>query len=265
MPIITITTDFGMRDGYVGVMKGVIWGINPDVKIVDITHLIPPQDVNQGSIALQRVVPYFPENTIHVAVVDPGVGTHRRPMAAKIGSQYFVGPDNGLFTRVIHLGEETLREVVFVELDKPQYWLSEISHVFHGRDIFAPAAAHLSSNVSIHEIGTPFANPILLPLPALDFHKDKIIGEVVSIDNFGNLATNILEDHLKKYNKNFVIKIMDYTITDFVSTFGDKPQGTLIGLIGTQKDLIIVCVNSNAQQKIGGSVKIGSKVEIIFE
>jgi len=265
MTIITITTDFGLRDGYGGVMKGVIWGINPIAKIVDITHLIPPQDVNQGSIALSQVVPFFPENTIHVAVVDPGVGTTRRPMAAKIGSQFFVGPDNGLFTRVIRAGEEKKVEIAFVELDKPQFWLSEISHVFHGRDIFAPVAAHLSSNVSIHEVGTLFSDPILLPLPKLEFCKDKIVGEVVSIDNFGNLATNIMEDHLKKFNKNFVIKLMDQTIFDFVSTFGDKPQGTLVGLIGTQKNLLIACVNSNAQQKIGGSVKIGSKVEVIFE
>ncbi len=265
MAIITITTDFGLRDGYVGVMKGVIWGINQDVEIVDITQLIPPQDINLGGIALQRVVPYFPDNTIHLAVIDPGVGTNRRAMAAKIGSQYFVGPDNGLFTRVIHNGDESKKEIKFVELNKPQYWLKEISHVFHGRDIFSPAAAHLASGISIDEIGTPFSDPILMTLPEVYLFEDKILGEVVSIDNFGNLATNIMQEHLDKYNRKFFIKIDDHKITDFVTTFGDKAKGSLVGLMGTQKDLLIACVNSNAHSMLGGSVGVGTKVEIVFE
>ncbi|HSM25110.1 MAG TPA: SAM-dependent chlorinase/fluorinase, partial [Anaerolineaceae bacterium] len=199
MSIITITTDFGLRDGYVGVMKGVIWGICPDAKIVDITHLIPPQDVHQGGIALQRIVPYFPENTLHVAVVDPGVGTNRKPIAVKIGARIFVGPDNGLFSRVIQSGITAGEDVISIELDQPKYWLSEISHVFHGRDIFAPVAAHLATGIAFDEIGTPFSNPIILELPEPNLLENRIDGEVISIDNFGNLATNIMDTHLEKY------------------------------------------------------------------
>ena len=263
MSIITITTDFGLRDGYVGVMKGVIWGINPDVRIVDITHLIPPQDINQGSIALGRVSSFFPEKTIHIAVIDPGVGIDRRPMAAKIGSLYYVGLDNGLITRVIKSGEEAGKELDFVELNIQEYWLSEISHVFHGRDIFAPVAAHLSNGVSLKKIGTSFMKPILIPLPEIVLLPKKIIGEVVAIDNFGNLATNIMQSHLDAYPKIFSIKIHDFLTSDFEKTFGDKPVGSLVGLIGTQNDLVIACVNANAREKINGFV--GSPVEIVFE
>ncbi len=262
MTIITITTDFGLRDGYVGVMKGVIWGINPSVKIVDITHLIPPQSVGLGGIALQRVVPFFPAGTIHLAVVDPGVGTKRRAMAAKIGQNLYVAPDNGLLTRIINNALKIGEEVVFVDLDQPKYWLSEISHVFHGRDIFAPVAAHLSNGVDINEVGTPFQDPILLTIPEPELQPDRIFGEVISIDNFGNLATNIFVTHLSHYDRKFVIKIKDTLIPDFVETFGDRSTETLVGMMGTQNDFLIASVNSNAQRKL--DAKIGDKVEILF-
>lgn len=263
MRIITLTTDFGLRDGYVGVMKGVIWGICPDAKIVDITHHIPPQDIFQGSIALQRMVPYFPANTIHIAVVDPGVGTNRKPIAAKIGSQFFVCPDNGLLSRVVEMGKNKDQEPRFYELNNPAYWLSEISHVFHGRDIFAPVGAHLACGVPLDDVGVPISNPILFSVPQPQLLENKIIGEVISIDNFGNLATNIMTHHLEEYPKNFTIRIEDTKITDIVKTFGERPQGSLVGLIGTQKDLIIASVNASAYDKI--KVSVGSTVEIIFE
>lgn len=263
MKIITLTTDFGLRDGYVGVMKGVIWGICSDVRIVDITHHIPPQDINQGGIALQRIIPYFPANTIHIAVVDPGVGTNRKPIAAKVGSQFFVCPDNGLLSRVVHAGKQQGQEAIFFELNKSAYWLSEISHVFHGRDIFAPVGAHLASGVPLSEVGTPISDPILSPVPQPRLLENKIIGEVISIDNFGNLATNIMDFHLDQYQKNYTIKVKDTKINDIVKTFGERPQGNLVGLIGTQKDLMIASVNANAYDKIKASV--GSKVEIFFD
>ena len=263
MTIITITTDFGLRDGYVGVMKGVIWGINPLVKIVDITHLIPPQNVELGGIALQRATPFFPPGTVHLAVVDPGVGTNRRAMAAKIGQNWFVAPDNGLLTRIVNEAQKKGEEVLFVELNKPEYWLGEISHVFHGRDIFAPVAAHLSAGVDIKMVGTPYYDPILLSIPEPELMEDRIIGEVISIDNFGNLATNIFSSHLSQYNQKFVIKVNGIIIPDFVQTFGNRPIDTLVGMIGTQSDFFIASVNSNAQKKLNAS--IGNKVEIIFD
>ena len=262
MAIITITTDFGLRDGYVGVMKGVIWGINPSVKIVDITHLIPAQSIELGAIALQRVVPFFPPGTIHLAVVDPGVGTKRRAMVAKIGQNWYVAPDNGLLTRIINNALNDGEEMFFVDLDQPKYWLPEISHVFHGRDIFAPVAAHLSAGIDLKDVGTLFNDPVLLSVPEPELSPGKIIGEVISIDNFGNLATNIFATHFSKYNQEFVTKIHSTIIPDFVETFGDRPSETLVGMIGTQNDFLIASVNSNAQRKL--NAKIGDKVEILF-
>lgn len=262
MTIITITTDFGLRDGYVGVMKGVIWGINPDAKIVDVTHLISPQDIHQGSIALQRVVPFFPDGTIHLAVVDPGVGTNRRPIAAKIGNHLFVGPDNGLFTRIAQSNSGVMDQTFFVELNQPKFWLREISHVFHGRDIFAPVAAHLSLGIDLQKLGTPIHDPVFLSIPQPELLKEKIIGQVISIDNFGNLATNIFESQLKNYQKQFKVKIKGIDIPDFVETFGAKPSGTLVSLLGTQSDLIIASVNASAQKMLKASV--GEIVEVTF-
>src|SRR4030042_2951302 len=141
MPVITLLTDFGIRDGYPGVMKGVIWKIAPDVQIADISHSIKPQNIQQGAIALARTASFFPAGTIHVAVVDPGVGTGRRPIGLHLGEHYFVGPDNGIFTLVLEHAESKQDFVAVVHLNQSNYWLPQISHVFHGRDIFAPVAA----------------------------------------------------------------------------------------------------------------------------
>ncbi|HQL92790.1 MAG TPA: SAM-dependent chlorinase/fluorinase, partial [Anaerolineaceae bacterium] len=141
MTVLSITTDFGNLNGFTGTMKGVIYGISPDVKIVDITHEIPAQDVRTGSIALWRAVPYFPAGSVHVAVVDPGVGTARRPIAAKLGEQYFVVPDNGFITPMLEDAEAAGEEIIIVHLDNPEYWLDTVYTTFHGRDIFAPVGA----------------------------------------------------------------------------------------------------------------------------
>jgi S-adenosylmethionine hydrolase len=130
-------------------MKGVIWTIAPNVQIADISHAIRPQDVIQGALALARTAPYFPAGTIHVAVVDPGVGTQRRPLAMQLGEQYFVGPDNGLFSAVLARAKEQGHKITIVHLDQSQYWLPTVSRVFHGRDIFAPTAAHLARGVAL--------------------------------------------------------------------------------------------------------------------
>ena len=169
MTVITLTTDFGTKDGFVGTMKGVIWGICPDAQIADISHEIPPQNIKEGAIALWRAAPFFPAGTVHIAVVDPGVGTIRRPIAMQLGSQFYVGPDNGIFTPLIEDARKFSLETRFVALDQPRFWLQHVSRTFHGRDVFAPAGAHLASGVKLDELGTPFADPVLLPLskPAL--------------------------------------------------------------------------------------------------
>src|SRR5512137_1476338 len=141
MTVITLLTDFGIRDAYPGVMKGVIWKIAPDVQIADISHSIRPQDIMHGALALARTARYFPPGSIHVAVVDPGVGTDRRPIGMHLGEHYFIGPDNGLFTLVLEQAEAKKDKVKIIHLDQPRYWLADISAVFHGRDIFSPSAA----------------------------------------------------------------------------------------------------------------------------
>jgi S-adenosylmethionine hydrolase len=260
---ITILTDFGLRDGYVGVMKGVIWGIAPDAKISDITQTISPQNVNEGAIALFRAVPYFPAGTVHVAVVDPGVGTHRRAIAAQIGDQYFVAPDNGLLTMLFRQGKEKGKTIRIVDLDKPEYWLGDISHVFHGRDIFAPIGAHLAAGVPLEELGTPIDDPILLDLPAVKKQGNQVTGQVISIDNFGNLATNIMREDLQNLGTALTVRVAGTEIKELVETFGARAVGDLIALYGTRNDLIIARVNDNAAKLL--NAQVGDLVEVTAE
>jgi len=163
--ILTLMTDFGLKDGNVGVMKGVILGIAPQTQIIDLSHTISPQDVIEAALILHRSVPYFPPGSVHVVVVDPGVGTARRPMAAELDGQYFVGPDNGLITRWLERVEREGKPARFFHLNQQQYWLPEISHVFHGRDIFAPSAAHLVTGVPLEKLGSSILDPVRLALP----------------------------------------------------------------------------------------------------
>ena len=150
--IITLTTDFGTRDGFVGVMKGVILNINPHANIVDITHDIAPQNIEQGAFLFANAVKYFPANVIHVVVVDPGVGSARRPIAVQLGKTFFVAPDNGVLSRITDHASLPIR---VVHLTNPAYWLPRVSATFHGRDIFAPVAAHLSLGVPLDALGEP--------------------------------------------------------------------------------------------------------------
>src|SRR5215208_7925866 len=165
MTVITLMTDFGIKDGNVGVMKGVIWGICPSAQISDLSHMIPAQNIREAAYVLARSVPYFPEESIHVVVVDPGVGTARRPMAAQIGDWFYVGPDNGTITGLLERAGKEGWETEFVELDQKKYWLPNVSFVFHGRDIFSPVAAHLANGVALRDLGTPFNDPVQLELP----------------------------------------------------------------------------------------------------
>jgi S-adenosylmethionine hydrolase len=206
MSIITLLTDFGLKNGFAGVLKGVIWNIAPDSHIADITHEITPQNIMEGAIALWRAAVFFPAGTIHVAVVDPGVGTARRPIAAQIGDQYFVGPDNGIFTPLMEQAESKGQAVKVFQLDNPKYWLPEVSHTFHGRDIFAPVAGHLAAGVLLDKIGTPVKDPVRLVMPQPVRIERGWRGQVVLIDVFGNIATN-LSGNLIKNKPNVMIHI----------------------------------------------------------
>lgn len=185
--LITLTTDFGLRDGYSGVMKGVIAGIAPQATVIDLTHEIAPQDVRSAAYLLWATLPYFPPETVHLAVVDPGVGTARRALAARTPWGYLVGPDNGLFSYVWAAAPPELA----VELTNPAYRLPALSATFHGRDLFAPAAAHLACGVPLAAFGPPVSDPVRWPLPRLERLPGALGGEVLYVDRFGNGVTSI--------------------------------------------------------------------------
>lgn len=187
MAILTLTTDFGTADGYVGTMKGVILSIAPQVQPVDLSHAIPAHDVRAAAYVLYAAAPFFPEDTVHLVVVDPGVGTERRALAFRTDRAVFVGPDNGLFT---YLLMEVDRWQA-VELNDAAYHLERVSATFHGRDVFAPAAAHLAAGVPLEELGAPVTDPLFLPPPRLDVGWEEIAGQVLHVDRFGNLITSI--------------------------------------------------------------------------
>ncbi len=260
MTIITLLTDFGLRDGYPGIMKGVIWKIAPEVQFADISHAIEPQNILHGALVLARTASFYPAGTIHVAVVDPGVGTTRRPIGLHLGSHYFIGPDNGLFTMVLERAEAGHELVEAIHLDQRQYWLPEISHSFHGRDIFAPVAAHLAVGVPFDKLGSMITDPVRLQIPHPEpIPGDGLRGQVMEIDKFGNLSTNILQDDLSSMGEVYV-KIAGRRIDGLVNTFGDRGIGTLIALYGTAHDLNISVVNGDAARTLNASM--GEVVEV---
>ena len=192
MPAITLITDFGLRDGHVGAMKGVVLEVNPLATLVDIAHDIPPGDIIHGAFVLSTAIPFFPQGTVHVAVVDPDVGSaDRRPIAVEVAGQFLVGPDNGLFS-LLFSGD--CRAVV---LSSQAFRLPEVSATFHGRDIFAPAAGHLSLGAPIEELGQEIFDPVMLELLTVKDLGDELHGSVIHIDRFGNLITNIKPGNLK--------------------------------------------------------------------
>lgn len=261
MTVITLTTDFGSGDHEAGVLKGVIWRIAPDVKIADISHDVTPHDVNEASIILWRTAPYFPPATIHVVVVDPGVGTSRRGLVAKLGSQYFVGPDNGLISMLLEKTEQNNEAVEFFQLDRPQYWLPVVTNVFHGRDIFAPVAAHLTQGIPLNAFGTLITDPIRLDIPKPIRTPQGWIGQVINIDHFGNICTNLREIDFVQL-KEVVIFIKGERITGLVSTFGERSPGTLVALFDSSGSLAISIVNGNAAEFL--NIYVGDKIELIF-
>ena len=197
--IITLLTDFGTRDGFVAAMKGVILNINPKIQIVDISHEVPPQDINCANFILYSYYRYFPKGTIHLCVIDPGVGTKRQILCVRTENYYFLAPDNGLLSLV--LNEEKVRKIV--SLSNRKYFLKPISATFHGRDIFASAAAHLSCGLKMEKLGERVSNLYLLKeaIPTISKRGTSLEGEIIHIDRFGNLVTNITNKVFRDFKK----------------------------------------------------------------
>jgi len=251
MTLITLTTDFGTSEGYHGVMKGVIYNIAPMVKIVDLTHAIPAQDLYAAAFILEINVLYFPEDSIHVVVVDPGVGTERRAIAGRIGDQYFVAPDNGVLTRVLLRAEREDRKTTFVTLDRPSYWLEDVSSTFHGRDIFAPVGAHLANGERLEAMGTPLNELVHLPISYPVRNAEGVSGEVIYIDHFGNAITNIRREDIAHLG-HARVRTGEHVIDGLVKTFGDQPHGVLLALWDSSKYLMV--------SEYGGLKQISVKV-----
>jgi len=259
---VTLTTDFGIKDGNVGVMKGIIWGIAPQVQIADLSHVVAPQNIKEAALILVRSAPYFPPGSIHVVVVDPGVGTERRHLAARLGTQYFVGPDNGVITPLLEHAEEHGWDIELVHANRREYWLPEVSHVFHGRDVFAPVAAHLANGIALQALGTPIHDPVRLPLPRPQRTPKGWMGEVIHIDHFGNIATNIRRQHLGQPGR-VEVHLCGVSVPGLMRTFGERPPGELIALYGSTGYLIVSEVNGNAAQRL--KAQVGDTVEVWVE
>jgi len=267
IPLVTLTTDFGMADGYVGTMKGVILSIAPNARLVDISHEIVPQDVRQAAYVLRTAYPFFPPHTVHLVVVDPGVGSARRPIALRTPAGIFVGPDNGVFSYVMAYE----RVEALVELADPRYHLSRVSHTFHGRDIFSPAAAHLAAGVPITALGPSLTDPVTLPFPRLEVASGGVTGEVLHADHFGNVITSIgllvwsggeltLEPTFGKAGRGgqvrfqaaeAVVTVAGQEITGVHRTYAEVEPGEVLALVGSEGHLEIAVREGNAARKLG--------------
>lgn len=256
--IITLITDFGARDGYVGVMKGVIAGINPEATIIDISHKVSPQDISEAATVLRDSYRYFPKGTVHLVVVDPGVGGNRRPIIVETADYTFIGPDNGVFTPIYESGEV----LKAIEISNKDLLLPHVSNTFHGRDIFAPAAAAISKGFHISVFGHEVTDYIKMKTSLPRVSGNIMLGEVSHVDNFGNLITNIDKDTFSSFvgTNGFHINIKNRTILDLDKTYSDGDRGELLALIGSSNRLEISVNQGNAADTLGAEK--GRLVEI---
>lgn len=259
--IITLTTDFGLSDTFVGVMKGVILSLNSDATIVDITHDVTPQNIAQGAFLFANAFNHFPANTIHVVVIDPGVGGARRPIAVRVGETIFAAPDNGVLSTAL----ESLKLLPHVvHLNKREYWRAQVSNTFHGRDIFAPVAAHLSLGVPLEALGEPIDDWVRLSQCHAAWRADnEIVGQVVHIDRFGNIITNISEGMLKGLNHaRVIVTIRGISIQGIHATYSAVGRGELLSLVSSGRTLEVAVREGNAAQvtraQIGDEVVLRS-------
>ncbi len=269
---ITLTTDFGTNDVYVGVMKGVILGINPNAKIIDITHVIPPQDIHEAAFAISSAYRYFPAGTIHVIVVDPGVGSNREAIVCQTAHAFFVCPNNGVLSYVLQEIEGDMDAVI---LDTPAYHLPHVSNTFHGRDIFAPVAAHVSLGVMLEELGTRTQEIVRFPIPTVQRSENRLIGQIIKIDKFGNVITNISEEMLAAFlfpslpdalaqqagqGNQFEIRVGNTCLKKLNSSYAESDAGVPLAIIGSFGLLEIAINLGSAETGLG--LKRGDAVVI---
>ncbi len=263
-PIITLTTDFGLKDPFVGIMKGVILEINPNAHIVDISHNISPHNIFEAAQVMKMSYKYFPSTTIHVVVVDPQVGGNRKPLLVVTDDFYFIGPDNGVFTAV--LDEQHTNSIFKVmNIDATHYFRSQKGSSFHGRDIFAPVAAWLSKGVESSKFGEQIRNWHRIQLPEItSLGENAFEGEVIHIDIFGNAITNLSYETLVKLNSDIEDRRIEVTYegsnVDFVNYYSEKNVSSLAALINSSGFFELFIYHGMASEKYG--LKVGDKVVV---
>jgi hypothetical protein len=247
--IITLTTDFGLSDPFVGIMKGVILGIAPNAQLVDISHDIDSYDILQAAFLIETSFRYFPDGTVHIVVVDPGVGSARRPIAAVSYGQMFVAPDNGVLSGVF--------ESEVYDIRNHGLFLSPVSRTFHGRDVFAPVAAHLARGTPIGSVGTRVRDFVRNPIPRPQLQGDKLVGAVLRIDKFGNIITNLRRTDLKP---DFTIRVAGQPITSFYETFSQAGAEEFFAVLGSAGYIELALNQGSAADRL--NVKRGAEIEV---
>ena len=253
-PIVTLTTDFGLSDSYVGAMKGVLLSCCPGVQIVDITHEVPPQNVSIGAMRLAAAARFFPEGSVHVAVVDPEVGGPRRDVAIACGGRFFVGPDNGVLSLA---APTTTDHWAAVELDPAEVGLPVVSSTFHGRDVFAPVAARLACGTPLLNLGKAIGEIVELALPEPQRVEGRIEGEVIDVDRFGNLLTNVREVHLGG-SAVAGVRLKGHSLPGLVDWY--LPGRPLVALVNSEGWVEIAAPHGSAALQLDAG--IGTPVEV---
>lgn len=253
-----MTTDFGLVDHFAGTMKGVILGIAPRVRIVDITHDVQPFEITEGAFVIAQAYRYFPSKTVHVIVVDPGVGSERRPILAEMAGQYFVAPDNGILSMIF--SRETKKKVRHITND--EYFLQPVSRTFHGRDVFAPVAAHLASGVLAARFGKTIEDYVKLTIDKPTRMGKRIwTGTILKVDRFGNLITNLHIDEFPDVRtRSFELNAGLQQISRLATTFGECVPGELFVVVGSSGYLEVAANQGSAAKMLG--VRAGSPVEL---
>ena len=257
MPVITLLSDFGLSDYFVGAVKGVMLSLNPDVTFVDISHQVPPQDIFTGAFTLSQAYSCFPQGTVHFAVVDPGVGTSRKALAATAAGHYFVAPDNGILTYIMEANED----FVAYEITADHYFRKPVSATFHGRDVFAPVAAWISRKIELHQFGPVLQSPVRLQIPPLKRVREALIqGTILAIDHFGNLITNLKPEDV---SMPFKILAGQREITALRRTYGEGMSGEVIVVPGSAGFLEIAVKGGSAAATL--NMKAGAPIGVILQ
>jgi S-adenosyl-L-methionine hydrolase (adenosine-forming) len=257
MPIITLLSDFGLRDHFVGAVKGVLLSLNPELTLVDITHQIPPQDIFTGAFALSQAYAYYPTGTIHFAVVDPGVGTNRKVLAASAGGHFFVAPDNGILTYII----QTHEDFAAYEVTAEHYFHKPVSTTFHGRDIFAPVAGWISRKIELHQFGPRVATPVRLNIPFPKHVKETLLqGMILSVDHFGNLITNLKPSDVTPA---FKILAGQREISTLRTTYGAGAPGEVFVVLGSTGYYEIAMKGGSAAATL--NLKAGAPIGLVIQ